>query len=145
MSGRKRNRNRAGASNPDGGNRGGGNEPKGGGNAPRGKRKRGGNNNRGRGGPPRRGNEDGAKPRETEDESTFWGDPADLPSARSDVRITDRPAAVPKSLGPPPLPGHEAVSEHYFGVVYDRAVMTGGALAAAGGLIDPEDLTGESN
>jgi hypothetical protein len=143
VSGRKRNRNRNGG-NPDGGNRGGNNEPKGGGNAPRGKRKRGGNS-RGRGGQQRRGNEAGGRPRDPEDESAFWGDPADLPAARSDVRITDRPAAVPKSLGPPPLPGHEAVSEHYFGVVYDRAVMTGGALAAAGGLIDPEDLTDEDD
>ena len=73
----------------------------------------------------------------------FWGDQAKLPPARTDVRMTDHPAAVPQSLGPPPLPGHESIAEHYFGVVYDRAVATAGALAAAGGLIDPDALVEE--
>ncbi len=70
------------------------------------------------------------------DQAGFWGDPELLPAMRRDVRITDAPAAVPRSLGSPPLPGHEAVAEHYFRVVYERAVGTAGALAAAGGLID---------
>jgi len=60
-----------------------------------------------------------------------------------DVRITDAPAAVPRSLGLPPLPGHEAVAEHYFTVVYERAVATAGALAAAGGLIDLDAVVDE--
>jgi hypothetical protein len=77
------------------------------------------------------------------DNAGFWGDPSRLPSARTDVRMTDHPAAVPQSLGPPPLPGHESIAEHYFGVVYDRAVATAGALAAAGGLIDPDALAEE--
>lgn len=70
------------------------------------------------------------------DQAGFWGDPELLPAMLRDVRITDAPAAVPRSLGSPPLPGHEAVAEHYFRVVYERAVGTAGALAAAGGLID---------
>ncbi|MFP4149244.1 MAG: hypothetical protein ACLFV0_07125 [Nitriliruptoraceae bacterium] len=70
------------------------------------------------------------------DQAGFWGDGALLPELQRDVRITDAPAAVPRSLGPPPLPGHEVVAEHYFRVVYERAVGIGGALAAAGGLID---------
>lgn len=70
----------------------------------------------------------------------FWGDPAKLPAIHADIRITDEPAAVPRSLGPPPLPGHEQIAVHYFAAVYDRAVGTAGALAAAGGLIDPESL-----
>lgn len=70
------------------------------------------------------------------DQAGFWGEAAALPAMQRDVRITDAPAAVPRSLGPPPLPGHEAVAEHYFRVVYERAVATAGALAAAGGLID---------
>lgn len=70
----------------------------------------------------------------------FWGDPAKLPAIHADIRITDEPAAVPRSLGPPPLPGHEQIAVHYFAAVYDRAVNTAGALAAAGGLIDPESL-----
>lgn len=73
----------------------------------------------------------------------FWGDPARLPSSPGDVRMTADPAAVPRSLGPPPLPGHENAAEHYFAAVYDRAVTTAGALAAAGGLIDPEALADE--
>ena len=73
----------------------------------------------------------------------FWGDQSKLPPARTDVRMTDHPAAVPQSLGPPPLPGHESIAEHYFGVVYDRAVATAGALAAAGGLIEPDALVEE--
>lgn len=78
-----------------------------------------------------------------QDNVGFWGDPAKLPPARTDVRMTDHPAAVPQSLGAPPLPGHEAIAEHYFGAVYDRAVTTAGALAAAGGLIDPDALAEE--
>ena len=70
------------------------------------------------------------------DAAGFWGDPEALPRVARDVRLTDDPAAVPRSLGLPPLPGHEAVAEHYFTVVYERAVATAGALAAAGGLID---------
>lgn len=75
------------------------------------------------------------------DNRAFWGDTTGLPESRPDIRITDAPAAVPRSLGPPPLPGHESIAEHYFTAVYGRAVTTAGALAAAGGLIDPESLT----
>jgi predicted TIM-barrel enzyme len=50
---------------------------------------------------------------------------------------------VPRSLGQPPLPGHQAIAEHYLEAVYDRAVTTAGALAAAGGLIDPDALAEE--
>jgi hypothetical protein len=74
---------------------------------------------------------------------SFWGDPSTLPEPHGDVRMTTDPAAVPRSLGPPPLPGHEMAAEHYFAAVYDRAVTTAGALAAAGGLIDPETLVSE--
>lgn len=71
---------------------------------------------------------------------SFWGDPANLPSPQTDVRITDDPAAVARSLGPPPLPGHEMIATHYFTAVYDRAVQTAGALAAAAGLLEPEEI-----
>lgn len=83
------------------------------------------------------------RPEQTQATAGFWGDQSKLPPARTDVRMTDHPAAVPQSLGPPPLPGHESIAEHYFGVVYDRAVATAGALAAAGGLIDPDALVDE--
>jgi hypothetical protein len=87
--------------------------------------------NRGRSGPP------------VDDEAGFWGDVSQLPFAERDVRITDEPSAVPRSLGRPPLPGHEQIAEHYFAAVYDRAVATAGALAAAGGLIDTDELLEE--
>jgi hypothetical protein len=78
-----------------------------------------------------------------QDGADFWGDADKLPTAGTDVRMTAEPAAVPRSLGPPPLPGHEAIAEHYLRAVYDRAVATAGALAAAGGMIDPEALAEE--
>jgi hypothetical protein len=81
--------------------------------------------------------------KQRQDHAGFWGDQSKLPPARTDVRMTDHPAAVPQSLGQPPLPGHETIAEHYFGAVYDRAVTTAGALAAAGGLIDPDALLDE--
>lgn len=71
----------------------------------------------------------------------FWGDPAALPPARQDLRITGDPSAIVRSLGQPPLPGHEVIAEHYFAAVYDRAVTLSGALAAVGGLIEPAELT----
>ncbi|MPZ71671.1 MAG: hypothetical protein GEU74_00320 [Nitriliruptorales bacterium] len=77
------------------------------------------------------------------DGAGFWGNPSKLPAPREDVRITDDPAAVARSLGPPPLPGHDVIAEHYFETVYDRAVMLAGAVATAGGLITPDELAEE--
>jgi hypothetical protein len=85
----------------------------------------------------------GRKQGRPRDDAAFWGDAAQLPVAERGVQITDDPAAVPRSLGHPPLPGHEVIAEHYFTAVYDRAVTTAGALAAAGGLIDPDELVEE--
>lgn len=70
----------------------------------------------------------------------YWGDRAKLPEPTSDIRITQDPAAVVRSLGRPPLPGQEHSSEAYFAAVYGRAVGLASALAAAGELIEPEDL-----
>jgi hypothetical protein len=71
----------------------------------------------------------------------FWGEAEDLPDPSTTVRVTDDPAAVARSLGTPHLPGHEKAAEHYFAVVYERAVQIAAAVAAAGGLIAPDDLT----
>ncbi|MBW3658299.1 MAG: hypothetical protein KY457_06650 [Actinobacteria bacterium] len=73
----------------------------------------------------------------------FWGDAGQLPDPTPDIRLTSDPAAVARSLGTPPLPGHEQIAGHYFAAVYDRAVATAGALAAAGGLIEPDELADE--
>lgn len=70
----------------------------------------------------------------------YWGDNAKLPEPTSDIRITEDPAAVVRSLGRPPLPGQEHASDAYFTAVYGRAVGLASALAAAGDLIEPEDL-----
>lgn len=70
----------------------------------------------------------------------FWGVAEDLPEPSTTVRVTDDPAAVARSLGTPHLPGHEKAAEHYFAVVYERAVQIAAAVAAAGGLIAPDDL-----
>jgi hypothetical protein len=84
----------------------------------------------------------GPKPARS-DGAGFWGDPSKLPSGQPEVRITEDPPAVVRSLGPPPLAGHETIAEHYFAAVYDRAVGLAGALAAAGDLIKPEELPEE--
>lgn len=73
----------------------------------------------------------------------FWGDAASLPDTPREIRITADPSALTRSLGPPPLQGRESVSQYYFATVYDRAVALAGALAAAGGLITPEELQDE--
>ncbi len=85
-----------------------------------------------------------AKAKNRIDPQKFWGDPATLPSvAEARVNITTNPVAVVKSLGRPPLSGQQNASEHYFTAVYDRAVNLGAALAAAGNLIEADDLTGD--
>ena len=118
----------SGPQNNAGGNKGGGNK---GGGGKGGKRRSQQNNRRSRN---RRSNQQ-------QDTTSFWGEASQLPEPKTDVRITDDPDAVPRSLGTPPLPGQEAIAGHYFAAVYDRAVATAGALAAAGGLIDPNALT----
>jgi hypothetical protein len=65
----------------------------------------------------------------------------ELPEPSTTVRVTDDPAAVARSLGVPHLAGHEKAAEHYFAVVYERAVQIAAAVAAACGLIAPDDLT----
>src|SRR5688572_28677683 len=90
-----------------------------------------------------RGRRKGGGKQQRQEVVAFWGDLAALPEARGDVRITEDPAAVARSLGPPPLPGHDVIAEHYFEAVYDRAVMLAGAVATAGGLITPDELAEE--
>ncbi|MFT7598248.1 MAG: hypothetical protein ACI8TP_001169 [Acidimicrobiales bacterium] len=70
----------------------------------------------------------------------FWGEVEKLPEPKDTVRITKDPAAVIRSLGRPPLNGHEQIAEHYFEAVYQRSVTLASALAAAGDLIDPDEL-----
>ena len=73
----------------------------------------------------------------------FWGSASDLPTHDRDLKLTNDPSALVRSLGRPPLNGHETIAEHYFEAIYARTVTLAGALAAAGDLIDPEELLGE--
>jgi hypothetical protein len=75
------------------------------------------------------------------DPRIFWGDPEKMAEhTPTPALITANPSAVINSLGRPPLSGQQHAAEHYFVAVYDRAVALAGALAAAGQLIDPEEL-----
>lgn len=77
------------------------------------------------------------------DPQIFWGDPEKMAEyTPSRALITANPSAMINSLGRPPLSGQQHAAEHYFVAVYDRAVNLAGALAAAGQLIDPEELAG---
>ena len=59
------------------------------------------------------------------------------------MKIAEDPAAVVRSLGSPPLSGHETVAEHYFDAVYERSVGLASALAAAADLLEDDlDPTG---
>lgn len=78
------------------------------------------------------------------DPRVFWGNSElleeyDPPGAT----ITTKPAAAVLSLGRPPLSGQQNAAEHYFSAVYGRAVNLAAALAAAGELIEPDELTSE--
>ncbi len=78
------------------------------------------------------------------DPKVFWGDPQALPTdENATAAMTTDPSAVIRSLGRPPLSGQQNAAEHYFTAVYDRAVNLAAALAAAGDMIEAEDLTGE--
>ena len=75
----------------------------------------------------------------------FWGDPEALPEPLSHVQPAPDVRALVSSLGRPPITGQETAAEHWFSLVYERAAVLSGALAAAGGLheADDEDTDGE--
>lgn len=91
-----------------------------------------------------RGKGDGGRsnqpPKRPEIPDEFWGDVEAVPDTAGSVRITHAPSAVIESLGRPPLPGHEVPATHTFKLVYDYSVSLASALAAAGELIEPEEL-----
>jgi hypothetical protein len=72
----------------------------------------------------------------------FWNGAAGDDEPLALVPSPEDPAAMIRSLGPPPLPGRETIAEHYFAAAYDKASRRARALAAANGLLDlsePED------
>ena len=70
----------------------------------------------------------------------FWGDESRLPEAPTTAPVTTAPSSVIESLGRPPLAGHEQQAGHYFQAVAMRAVAIGSAIAAAGDMLDAEEL-----
>jgi len=70
----------------------------------------------------------------------FWGDEEKLPTLPTTAHVTTDSTAVVRSLGRIPLTGNETIAEHYLEAVLDRSVMLGTALAAAGGLIEADEL-----
>ena len=90
----------------------------------------------------------GQKPRKKSepkiDPVEFWGDPELLPEPISAIRPVPDVKAVVRSLGRVPLTGQETAAEHWFSLVYERAAVLAGALAAAGDLDGAdEELIGE--
>jgi len=74
--------------------------------------------------------------------SDFWGSD-EIDEVPAQITPSDVPAAMITSLGPPPIPGHEAAAQHYFEAVYPKAVALATALAAASGLLHFDDQDDE--
>lgn len=68
----------------------------------------------------------------------FWGDSEALPEPLDHIREAGDVKALVQSLGRVPLSGQETAAEHWFALVYERAAMLAGALAAAGDLHSAE-------
>ena len=71
--------------------------------------------------------------------NNFWGTEDTGDDIPNTITISDDPAAMITSLGPPPIPGRETGAQHYFDAVYAKAAGLAIALAAASGLLSTED------
>lgn len=71
----------------------------------------------------------------------FWGKAEVTPVTAQPIRPTRDADAVPRSLGEPPLAPNPAAAQRQLAVVYEEAVRTATALAAANGLL-ADDGTG---
>jgi hypothetical protein len=68
----------------------------------------------------------------------FWGEGGgDESAVVQRIRPTPEPAALPRSLGDPPLTPDTAAA-HHVAVVYEEAVRAATALAAANSLLELE-------
>lgn len=86
---------------------------------------------------PRRNQKNRRKPRGSGGDA-FWGDAGYTPREADHIRPTPDPAALPRSLGDPPLTPDTA-AEHHMAAVYEEAVRTAAALAAANGLLQLDE------
>ena len=77
-------------------------------------------------------------------DARFWGSgeapagEAEWPAVTS-IRPTPDPGALVRSLGTLPLALDGAVAERHLTAVYEEAVRTATALAAASGLLEPDE------
>jgi hypothetical protein len=67
----------------------------------------------------------------------FWAAPGEASVPAEPIRPTVDPAAIPRSLGDPPLTP-EAAAQQALAVVYEEAVRAATALAAVNGLLAGE-------
>ena len=82
----------------------------------------------------RRGRGKGTSAASAKTSGDFWGSVNKLPSVE-EVTVSIDASAVVRSLGRPPFPGHEAVSEYYLRAVYDNTAKLAEVLATAGDLL----------
>lgn len=66
----------------------------------------------------------------------FWGRADDAGPPVGRIRPTTDPAALPRSLGDPPLGPNPLAAQHHLAAVYEEAVRAAIALAAATGMLD---------
>jgi hypothetical protein len=71
-------------------------------------------------------------------EQRFWGR-AENDTDPVKLRPTGDPAAMVRSLGPPPLPLDPGLVERHLTAVYEEAVRAATALAAANGLLQEDE------
>ena len=73
-------------------------------------------------------------------EQRFWGANYEPAAQAEQIRPTDDPGVLVRSLGAPPLAIDGNVSTRHLTAVYEEAVRAATALAAANGLLaDPEE------
>ena len=65
----------------------------------------------------------------------FWGEDSEEESHVTAIHPTSDPGALPRSLGAPPLNARSGVALAGLTTVYEEAVRTATALAAANGLL----------
>jgi hypothetical protein len=80
----------------------------------------------------------GAAPRRRPGGVDFWGRPGGEPVAKT-IRPTPDPAAVPRSLGDPPIGHNPATAAGSLAVIYEEAVRAATALAAATALLADDE------
>ena len=68
----------------------------------------------------------------------YWGRPTEA-EAPEPIEPSADPAALVRSLGPPPLAGHDQAAKIFFEAVYEKSVGIAVALSAANDLLaDPD-------